>query len=78
MNESSGAPILQGYESFAPLTADVSASWDPEHGWHDVEVNSLGLETEELKRRNERMTASEELIADEAMAEFEERELGDV
>jgi len=77
LNESSGAPILQGYESTAPLIADVSASWDPEHGWHAIEVNSVALEAAELKKRNERMTASEELIADEMLADHEDRERGD-
>jgi hypothetical protein len=77
LNESSGAPILQGYETVAPLMADVSASWDPEHGWHEIEVNAVALEAAELKRRIGRMTALEELIAEEALAEFEERERGD-
>jgi PIN domain len=60
LNESSGAPILQGYESPTPLSADFTAVWDDEHGWHNVEVNLLKLDDAETKRRSERMSAEEE------------------
>jgi hypothetical protein len=61
LNESSGAPILQGYESSpTPLSADFTAVWDAEHGWHNVEVNLLKLDDAEAKRRSERTSAEEE------------------
>lgn len=60
LNESSGAPILQGYESPTPLSADFTAVWDAEHGWHNVEMNLLKLDDAEAKRRSERISAEEE------------------
>ncbi len=64
LNESSGAPILQGYESTVPLVVDFVATWAPEQGWHDVEVNTLRLEDGEARKRAERMSVAEETVFD--------------
>lgn len=64
LNENSGAPILQGYESAVPLVADFVATWAPGQGWHDVEVNALRLEDTEARKRAERMSVAEETVLD--------------
>jgi hypothetical protein len=65
LNEESGAPLLQGHDTHAPLRADVSAWWDPEHGWHDVELASVQLMAGEARRREQRTSAADERRADE-------------
>ena len=62
LNQESGAPILQDVESDAPLAADLTAAWDSEHGWHDLEVNSIRLGETTVQARRERMTAAEEEV----------------
>lgn len=60
LNEESDAPILQGHDTRAPLSADLSAWWDREHGWHDVELASVQLTAAEARRREQRTSAAEE------------------
>ncbi|HEY6882198.1 MAG TPA: hypothetical protein VI299_29410, partial [Polyangiales bacterium] len=64
LNEESGAPILQDHDSEVPLEVDATAAWDPEHGWHDFEVNSVRLDETEANERRSRPTRSEELLMD--------------
>lgn len=60
MNEDSGAPILQGYDSQVPLAVDLTATWDTvEKGWCDIELNSVKIAESERKRRGSQMTAAE-------------------
>lgn len=64
-NEESDAPILQGEESRAPLTVSLSGAWDPEHGWHQLEIGEVEMTRTELRRRSQRLSAAEERLLDE-------------
>jgi hypothetical protein len=72
LNEESGAPVLQGLDSGAPLVVDLTGAWEPEQGWHDLEVNMVSLAEAEAKRRAERVTAADEFL--HGLADGEERE----
>ncbi len=65
LNEESEAPILQGNDSRAPLTVSLSAVWDPEHGWHQLEIGEVEMTTSEMRRRSQRLSAVEEKRLDE-------------
>jgi hypothetical protein len=71
LNEDSGAPILQDYESDIPLNIVLTATLDPEHGWHGLEFEMASLDESLRARRRARPTRSEELLME--LAEDEER-----
>jgi hypothetical protein len=71
LNAGSDAPILQGQDMRAPLSADASAWWDPEHGWHDVELANVQLAAGEAQKREQRISAAEERRNDEPDLEQE-------
>jgi hypothetical protein len=64
-NEESDAPILQGEESRAPLMVGLSGAWDPEHGWHQLEIGEVAMTPTESRRRSQRLSATEEKLLDE-------------
>lgn len=61
-NEESGAPVLHDLDYEAPLDVDLVASWDIEHGWHNLELNQVQLDEGARRRRLERGTAAEDLL----------------
>jgi hypothetical protein len=65
LNEESDAPILQGEDSRAPLTVALSGAWDPEHGWHQLEIGEVEMTTSEMRRRSQRMSAADEKLLEE-------------
>lgn len=72
LNEESGAPLLQGVDSHVPLDVDLTAAWDPEHGWHDVDVNEIYLESEEAKRRVAIPSAADRAFIDHLVDQTED------
>ena len=76
-NVESGAPFLQDVESRVPLSVDLSARWDEEAGWHELEVNSVSLTPAEAKRRSGRTSAAEQVLIDQQIAAAEEQILAE-
>lgn len=61
LNESSGAPILQDFDSAVPIDVRFMARYDDEHGWHDVEFDEVALDGDEHDHPSSRLTAAEAL-----------------
>ena len=64
-NEESDAPILQGEDSRVPLTVGLTGAWDPEHGWHHLEISEVAMTSTESRRRSQRLSAAQEKLLDE-------------
>lgn len=59
LNESSDAPILHDVDMAAPLEVRLTAQYDDEHGWHDLEFDEVTLDADERERRSRRPSAAE-------------------
>jgi hypothetical protein len=46
------------------MTVDLVAAWDAEHGWHNVEINTVSLVRAEAEKRAQRRTAAEDFFDD--------------
>jgi hypothetical protein len=62
LNESSGAPILQDFDSGVSVDVRFTARYDDEHRWHEIEFDQVSLDEDERDRRSSRPTAAEQFI----------------
>lgn len=69
LNEGSDAPTLQGEDLRTPLRVGLSAAWDPELGWHQLEIGEVEMAPAEVRRRSQRPSAGEEKLVDEEHSE---------
>jgi predicted nucleic acid-binding protein len=60
-----GAPFLEGHDSAAPLVAELIADWDPEQGWHELQIEHLALSEDETTTRRARGTAAERFLEED-------------
>lgn len=62
-HENDASP-LHDVETAAPLEIELTAAWDDEHGWHDLQIDRVALREIVLRSRRDRPTAAEALLGD--------------